>query len=428
MSRPVIVVQGLGKRYRIGQRVPYKTLREALRQSFQRRQPGRHSEEAEFWALKDVSFDVKPGEVLGIIGANGAGKTTLLRILSRITEPTEGHATIHGRVGSLLEVGTGFHPELTGRENISLNGAILGMKRAEVARKFDAIVEFSGVERFIDTPLKHYSSGMYVRLAFSVAAYFDPEILLIDEVLAVGDAAFQERCLGRMSEVVRGGRTIVFVTHNMTALRKLCSRALLLEGGCIRLDGEVSEAIQTHLVDLRQDARSSETPLTERTDRGGSGRIRAVSFEARAADREGMAPGTGCDTEFLVGYAAQDERPISRFQVVIGISDMEGTPIFGCGTRAASRGYFWNAPPAGRVMCRVKQLPLVPGEYRVMILLKDEHAVTDAVDCAATFNVIDAGDTGMDILHIRNLGNIVVPHDWDLVTADAVADVRGGSP
>jgi lipopolysaccharide transport system ATP-binding protein len=243
MSDTVIRVDGLSKLYRIGRPEDrYKTLREsmagAVKTPFKRAaklfrgQPYCAANMETIWALKNVTFEVKRGEVIGIIGRNGAGKTTLLKILSRITEPTEGYAEIDGRVGSLLEVGTGFHPELTGRENIYLNGAILGMKKAEIERKFDEIVAFAEVEKFIDTPVKHYSSGMYVRLAFAVAAHLEPEILMVDEVLAVGDAAFQEKCLGQMGEVARGGRTVLFVSHNMAAIESLCSRAILLKTGC----------------------------------------------------------------------------------------------------------------------------------------------------------------------------------------------------
>jgi lipopolysaccharide transport system ATP-binding protein len=244
-----IEAQGLSKRYKIGQlQAAYGTLRESLTRSARRvvgREHTHHDEE--IWALRDVSFQVDTGEVLGVIGRNGAGKSTLLKVLTRITSPTTGRALIRGRVGSLLEVGTGFHPELTGRENIHLNGSILGMKRREIQRRFDEIVEFSGVERFIDTPVKRYSSGMYVRLAFSVAAHLEPEILLVDEVLAVGDAEFQQRCLGRMEDLSGTGRTVLFVSHNMQAINQLCDRAILLEGGSVALDGQPSEVVTRYL-------------------------------------------------------------------------------------------------------------------------------------------------------------------------------------
>jgi homopolymeric O-antigen transport system ATP-binding protein len=242
---PVVSVEGLRKYYRLGEREPYKALRDVFAAPHKLWRRPRDTEG--IWALDDVSFELVRGEVLGLIGANGAGKSTLLKVLSRITAPTEGRIVIRGRVGSLLEVGTGFHPELTGRENVYLNGAILGMRKAEIDRRFDEIVEFSGIARFLDTPVKRYSSGMQVRLAFSVAAHLEPEILLVDEVLAVGDAEFQRRCLGKMQDVTRQGRTVVFVSHNLAAVRSLCSRALLLEKGRLLFDGETDEAVERYV-------------------------------------------------------------------------------------------------------------------------------------------------------------------------------------
>lgn len=236
--KPIISVEGLGKSYTIrheGQ-TNYKSLREEIFKLPKRLLQRNNQNQEEFWALKDVSFDVMPGDRVGIIGRNGAGKSTLLKLLSRITEPTTGRITLRGRVASLLEVGTGFHPELTGRENIFLNGAILGMSRAEVRRKFDEIVDFAGVEKFLDTPVKRYSSGMYVRLAFAVAAHLEPEILIVDEVLAVGDAEFQKKCLGKMEDVGKEGRTVLFVSHNMNAVQTLCNRCVLLKGGQVEQD------------------------------------------------------------------------------------------------------------------------------------------------------------------------------------------------
>jgi lipopolysaccharide transport system ATP-binding protein len=252
--KPIIKVEGLGKRYRIGaQQSPYGSLRETLagavraplRRLQRRRNP--EGEESTFWAVKDVSFEVQPGEVVGIIGRNGAGKSTLLKMLSRITEPTTGRIELYGRVGSLLEVGTGFHPELSGRENIYLNGAILGMAHTEIARKFDEIVAFAEVERFIDTPVKHYSSGMYLRLAFAVAAHLEPEILIVDEVLAVGDMRFQRKCLDKMQDVGKRGRTVIFVSHNMPAITRLCPRTILLDGGTVLRDGPSYQVVSAYL-------------------------------------------------------------------------------------------------------------------------------------------------------------------------------------
>ncbi|MDQ6678337.1 MAG: polysaccharide ABC transporter ATP-binding protein [Acidobacteriota bacterium] len=259
MSDSAIVVQDLSKKFRIGvQPQRYKALRDTLSRclaspfegSWRLLKGRRRADELEkqwFWALTELSFEIKRGQVVGILGSNGAGKSTLLKILSRITEPTTGRAEVHGRVGSLLEVGSGFHPELTGRENIFLNGAILGMSRAEIRRKFDAIVAFSEVEQFLDTPVKRYSSGMHMRLAFAVAAHLEPEILLIDEVLAVGDASFQKKCLGKMNEVSKQGRTILFVSHNMTAIQSLCDRAIWLSGGKLVRDGDAAGVVTEYL-------------------------------------------------------------------------------------------------------------------------------------------------------------------------------------
>src|SRR5687767_10346739 len=250
--RPIIKVEGLGKHYLLGIReAAYSTLREALTTGLRaplRVMRGNHRSRPEtIWALRDVSFDVRPGEVIGIIGRNGAGKSTLLKILSRITEPTGGRVELYGRVGSLLEVGTGFHPELTGRENVYLNGAILGMTRHEMTRKFDEIVSFAEVERFLETPVKYYSTGMYLRLAFAVAAHLEPEILIVDEVLAVGDAAFQRKCLTKMGAAAFEGRTVLFVSHNLAAMKTLCQRGILIESGKVELDSDIESSITKYM-------------------------------------------------------------------------------------------------------------------------------------------------------------------------------------
>lgn len=276
MSPPAIQVSNISKRYKLGA-INRHTFRDELLyrwHTLRGRDPGAHMgkinrpaqrADGEFWALKDVSFEVGQGEVLGVIGGNGAGKSTLLKILTRVTEPTSGRAVIAGRVGSLLEVGTGFHPELTGRENIYMNGTILGMKRREIDAKFDEIVDFSGVERFLDTPVKRYSSGMYVRLAFAVAAHLEPEVLLVDEVLAVGDAAFQKKCLGKMGEIAKGGRTILFVSHNMDAVKQLCGRCLWFQDGAI-VGGGPSEAVVQAYVSAIQAVKEPVTPFPARIE------------------------------------------------------------------------------------------------------------------------------------------------------------------
>ena len=288
MNDIAITVEKVGKKYKIGKRQDkYNTLRDTLAEAFispfrkagkllRGQAAGAAALDETIWALEDVSFEIKHGEIIGIIGRNGAGKSTLLKILSRITEPTKGFAEIHGRVGSLLEVGTGFHPELTGRENIYLNGAILGMKRIEIDRKFDEIVAFSEVDKFIDTPVKHYSSGMYLRLAFAVAAHLEPEILIVDEVLAVGDASFQKKCLNRMEDVGKQGRTVIFVSHNMPAITRLCKRVILLNKGSILQDGPSNQVVRTYLNEGRSVMATREWPNLVNAPGGEIARLRAV--------------------------------------------------------------------------------------------------------------------------------------------------------
>src|SRR5271154_5658226 len=271
MTESVIHVEGLGKRYRVGERERYFALRDVITRAFTapfRRNGPRRSKDF-LWALRDVSLDVKQGEVVGLIGRNGAGKTTLLKLLARITRPTKGFAEIHGRVGSLLEVGTGFHPELTGRENVYLSGAVLGMKKNEIRQKFETIVDFAGVERFIDTPLKHFSTGMQMRLAFAVAAHLEPEILLVDEVLAVGDIEFQKKCLGKMDDVTKTGRTIVFVSHQMNQIRRLCRRCIWIDHGGIRLAGSMLEVVSAYEASFSNvsSSRGNGGPSQERSTR-----------------------------------------------------------------------------------------------------------------------------------------------------------------
>src|SRR5881409_975798 len=249
----MLEVESLGKRYCLGSGVRHDTLRDMLMHRLRRRTSQRRDSPEHFWALRDLSFSIAEGEVVGVVGRNGAGKSTLLKLLSRITAPTEGRIRIGGRVASLLEVGAGFHLELSGRENIFMNGAILGMTRREIQARFASIVEFAEVERFLDMPIKRYSSGMHVRLAFAVAAHLEPEILLVDEVLAVGDAAFQKKCIGRMKTIGQGGRAVLFVSHNMAAVLSLCNRALLVQGGRLQADGPVADVVQQYLGSTQQE-------------------------------------------------------------------------------------------------------------------------------------------------------------------------------
>lgn len=387
MPDVVIKVENLSKRYLVGHRgregESYKALRDVIVRSmhkfarnaadfFAGRQIIQGDEVEDFWALRDVNFEVKRGEVLGVIGSNGAGKTTLLKVLSRITEPSTGRVTIGGRVSSLLEVGTGFHPELSGRENIYLNGAILGMTHAEVRRKFDEIVTFSGVQKFIDTPVKYYSSGMYVRLAFAVAAHLETEILLVDEVLAVGDAEFQKRCLGRIREVAGSGRTVLFVSHSMAAVQALCSRSLLLQDGRISVDGDVTKVISTY---------------SERYDHGAFvdlSRIRRigkqqVTFKRISIfDRSGQpiaSPATGDCATFRIEFEgsihlAREARIGITFQTITGIE------LFICANEASSHNSIFVGANS-IVECTIPRFPLTKGSYGVSLFLERNGEIQD---------------------------------------------------
>ncbi len=430
MKNLAIRVDQIGKQYKIGQREPYKSLRDSLAKTslslFRHTANvvrGRAAREVNqtrgnfIWALRDISFDVERGEVVGIIGPNGAGKSTLLKILSRITSPTEGRVEIFGSVGSLLEVGTGFNPELTGRENIYLNGAILGMKRFEIVNKFDEIVDFSGVEKFLETPVKRYSSGMYVRLAFAVAAHLNPGILLVDEVLAVGDAAFQQKCLGKMDSVARSGRTVLFVSHNMGAVRDLCSRGILLKGGKVQKISDVESVIQEYMHNTEVLEFMGEFDLAEHEDRSGSGRVRIEKFSAQISDSRGTLPHTGSDTDFIIDYIAQENQPLYKLAAGIKVIDAYGNSIFGC-TTSMNYSDFHQVPPKGKLICRVKNLPLIPGQYRVDIFLKDEHGLVDMVTGAAGFPVIDSGNNIVPYMPSRRWGNIVVSQEWDLLPGE----------
>jgi lipopolysaccharide transport system ATP-binding protein len=383
MSDIVIRAENLGKRYRIGERERYVALRDVLTRAlfaparlFRPRKPSSpNGDPTHIWALKDVSFEVRQGEMLGIIGRNGAGKTTLLKILARVTRPTEGHAWLKGRVGSLLEVGTGFHPELTGRENVYLSGAILGMGKKEIDRKFDEIVAFAEVEKFVDTPLKHYSTGMQMRLAFAVAAHLEPEMLLVDEVLAVGDAAFQKKCLGKMGDVVSQGRTVLFVSHNMAAIEGFCHATMLMSAGTVSLYGPTAEIIRHYLENVLP-ASVHGTPLALRTDRSGNGRVRLTSFHVEDIHGNRLsAVQSGMDVVFVFGFESPDGMPARHVDVGFSLHSQHDQALFVLYSSYVGRT-FDELPATGSFRCHVRNLPLAHGRYGVgaRILVGGEEA------------------------------------------------------
>jgi lipopolysaccharide transport system ATP-binding protein len=367
-----------------------------------------------FWALRDVSFDIPEGEVVGIVGRNGAGKSTLLKILSRVTDPTAGRISLHGRMASLLEVGTGFHPELTGRENIFLNGAILGMRRAEIQSKFDEIVAFAETEQFLDTPVKHYSSGMYVRLAFAVAAHLNPEILVVDEVLAVGDMAFQKKCLGRMSEVSRIGRTVVFVSHNMAAVENLCRRAIVLEKGRLVFDGSAKNAVQhylnnagkgvgsiDHIVDL-EGATNRRSPV---------GRL-LKKIELFTADDEPLWEGLQIGAPLKIKIHFELPRSTDSFNIGLGFNNVFSQRVFTAHSLFEPDRSHGARVGAQVFVCDIPSLTLVPGDYPVRVWLDVGNVEADMVDDSFRIRVIESDYYGSGKLPWN--GAFVLDHRWRL--------------
>lgn len=399
MTGTVIKAENIGKKYIIGHQGKggYKTFREQVmhhahnfysrtRQLVTGKTVTEGDEVEEFWALKDLNFEIQQGDRVGIIGRNGAGKSTLLKVLSRITEPTTGKISIKGRVASLLEVGTGFHPELTGRENIFLNGAIMGMSRAEIKRKFDEIVDFSGVEKFLDTPVKRYSSGMYVRLAFSVAAHLEPEILVIDEVLAVGDAEFQKKCLGKMQDVSESeGRTVLFVSHNMAALQSLCNKSMVLSQGRISLPlTSTTDAIAHYLEKIFV---RSESKLAERKDRSGLGEIRIVDFKMTNEKGE-IQPVfiSGQKTIFKIYFHCSRNVSSLKLSAAISFTNSEGLLV----TVLASEFlnfYIKTNSDQGCIICSIDKLPFSSGQYTMNIILRNHGIIQDWIRDADIIDV-----------------------------------------
>jgi lipopolysaccharide transport system ATP-binding protein len=419
MSDTAVVIENLGKRYRLGEREPYGALRDVIATAavapfrcLARRVSGSGdgaSKPGHIWALRDVSLRVKEGEVLGIIGRNGAGKTTLLKILSRVTEPSEGMALIRGRVGSLLEVGAGFHPELTGRENIYFNGAILGMSRREIARKFDEIVAFAEMEEFIDTPVKRYSSGMYTRLGFAVAAHLEPEILVVDEVLAVGDAAFQQKCLGKMGDVAREGRTVLFVSHNMAAVQALCGRGIVLDGGRVVAAGSPPQVIETYLATTRAPRATS---LREREDRSGNGLMRFT--ELVVEDGQGKPLGavaSGQDIQISLAYEASDSKALAKVSVSVAFHDMLGQLLLLCKNELTG-DVFETLPPRGNVVCRIPRLPFYPGRYPFNLHAEANGVLADWLQPGGELVVVEGDFYGTGRLPPATHRSFLAAHSW----------------
>lgn len=414
MSDIAIGVRGLGKQYRVVRaKERHDTLRDALTAGaaglLSRLTPaGRRALESaqaeRFWALADVSFDIRAGEIVGVIGRNGAGKSTLLKILSRITEPTTGVGEIHGRIGSLLEVGTGFHSELTGRENIHLSGAILGMRREETTARFDQIVDFSGVERFIDTPVKHYSTGMYLRLAFSVAAHLEPDILLVDEVLAVGDAEFQKKCLGKMGAVARSGRTVVFVSHNLPAVESLCERAIWLEGGRVARDGAVRSVLASYL------GSTALAHTQRRWDNTSAAAGDVIVHSASVRPEMGMA-GEPIDvnTPFVIEVVYESAEAGARINPSIHLQNDQSVTVFS--TAPGAKGMVTVGPT--RATCHVPANLLNDGLHSVtFFFMRDERIVRVEPD-ALVFEMLDSA-SGRDGWYGQWPGVVRPVLDWSV--------------
>ena len=426
MSKTVIRVNKLGKRYRIGtKREELGNIREAVIgmvkapiKNFRRLRKLTNFQDGNFketddiiWALKGVSFEVKEGEAVGIIGRNGAGKSTLLKILTRITEPTEGCAEIKGRVSSLLEVGTGFHPELTGRENIYLNGSILGMRKWEIDKKFDEIVAFAEVEKFINTPVKRYSSGMKVRLAFAVAAHLEPEILLVDEVLAVGDAAFQKKCIGKMNEVAKEGRTVLFVSHNMGAIQNLCPRSILLSGGRIKNDAETGKTIKIYLESMQNKANCN---LIERKDRKGKGQIKTSMIQIldeRYKPIEYAVSGKKIIVRLY--YKTTTNVEFRNCRVSISIHSY-GNVYFLASTELVRRDELILSGEK-YLDCIIENFPLSKGEYYVTSFIETNKIIQDWVEAAYKLSVIDGNfyGCGRDYPLGWEGKTVLVEHRWE---------------
>jgi lipopolysaccharide transport system ATP-binding protein len=413
MGHIAVSINNLGKQYVIGRsRYRYKSLRNsimtAIRQPFQRNNHHNIAGENYIWALQNITFEVERGKAVAIIGRNGAGKSTLLKILSRITEPTQGYIKLKGRVGSLLEVGTGFHPELTGRDNIYLNGAIIGMKKAEIERKFDEIVAFAEIDKFVDTPVKHYSSGMYVRLAFAVSAHLEPEILIIDEVLAVGDAAFQNKCLGKMGDVAKEGRTVLFVSHNMNAVENLCTSAILLENGRLKLSGNVHDVVNHYI----QQGSVVDGSSFANCNRQGNGKLRINSFHLESSDGIKLSTvRSGDEAVFAFGFDNYDCTSRDRVSFSFSVHNDHEYGLFHYYSHF-SNIYFRDLPRKGYFRCRF-QIPLAPGNYLTAcrVVANGNQSTGEEVDYPriyVPFTVIGSDFYGIGDTNLSSWGPILV--------------------
>lgn len=407
--KPIIKVQNIGKEYCIGARqVQATNLREKISQLFHspfgtlRRKDPSHSEMV--WALKDVSFEIKPGEVVGIIGRNGAGKSTLLKILSRITEPTSGRIELYGRIGSLLEVGTGFHPELSGRENVFLNGAVLGMTRAEIASKFDEIIAFSEIDKFIDTPVKHYSSGMYLRLAFAVAAHLEPEVLIVDEVLAVGDAAFQKKCTGKMHEVSQAGRTVIFVSHSMESVRKLCDWAILLEKGRVLSSGDTEMVLQQYLGkgETAQSVYAIPPPKDADTP--------AYAYKLIIEDKNGEpTPAVPVGQPWQVRVHFKVMRKVEQFRIALGLATNTELPL----------QTSWSSPQTiepGDYQAVFREETIIMGSGRYSLRVGLSSYETQVLHYSEDAGILEIADfsVGINLVKVSNVGLVLNPFQIEI--------------
>jgi lipopolysaccharide transport system ATP-binding protein len=420
MSNDVAIeATDLGKRYEIsGDQAGYLLLTERITERI--KNFGRGPKPQEFWALRDINFEVKRGETLGVIGHNGAGKSTLLKILSRITPPTTGEARLHGRVGALLEVGTGFHPELTGRENVFLNGAILNMKRSEIQSRFEEIVEFADIGPFVDTPVKRYSSGMQLRLAFSVAAHLEPEILIIDEVLSVGDLAFQQKCLGRMEAASKEGRTVVFISHSLPSVVNLCDRAILLSEGRVTAAGKVGEVVDAYVGDVNSDL---ERGIKDRR-RHGNGKLRLIDFHLERNGQLLDSPVTGEDFEMVLSFEKHTQESLRGTRVNLTIFTLsDQTPLLDLDT-AQTGDSFSEIPGRGEIRCRLERCPLPAGQYYVDVRIDAGGERLDALNHISEITVADgdfhrAGGAHQPMIDYRT---VLVDHSWSL---EPRSDVSG---